>query len=303
MYKMGWRPPSYTYSQYQGEFDAFLDGISAALGSPPPYAGPALQGTAWLPDLDAFIAKETGRIDYTTVHKYPASLCPGDPLPSVTDLINATGTLLYPMLYATHIAQAYAVNQHFRVDELNTVSCGGQAGISDVYASALWSADVSWQLAAVGADGLNFHTASGPYAVFDASGMARPMYYGMRLFSLGTPGNSKLLPASSSLQTHVDAFATLGEDGAVRVTLINLEQTAGGTVKVWAGGRTRATLVRMRAPSLTSSTGITLAGQSWEGSADGKPVGQEATEMVPSDGTTFSVMLPALNAVVLTISP
>jgi hypothetical protein len=74
-------------------------------------------------------------------------------------------------------------------------------------------------------------------------------------------------------------------------------------VTVWAGGRTKATLVRMHAPSLTSSTGITLAGQTWQGSTDGKPVGQLATEMVPSDGTTFSVMLPALDAVVVTILP
>jgi hypothetical protein len=192
----------------------------------------------------------------------------------------------------------------FRADEINSVACGGKAGVSDVYVAALWGADASFQLAAAGADGLNFHTtSSAPYAVFTSAGAPRPLYYGMRFFSLATAHGGKLLPSSNSLTTHVHAWGTLGDDGAVRVALINLEPATATTAHLWVGARTKATLVRMRAPSITAQTGITLGGQTWDGSNSGKPVGSLVTEPVANDGKTFAVMLGALEAVVVTLPP
>ena len=43
-----------------------------------------------------------------------------------------------------------------RVAETNSVACGRADGISNVYAAALCGADVAFQLASIGADGVNF---------------------------------------------------------------------------------------------------------------------------------------------------
>src|SRR5206468_937930 len=68
----------------------------------------------------------------------------------------------------------------------------------NVYAAALWGADVAFQLASVGAVGINFHTPGNHYGVFTASGgsvTVQPLYYGMRLFSIAVPAGAVVVPA------------------------------------------------------------------------------------------------------------
>jgi hypothetical protein len=195
--------------------------------------------------------------------------------------------------------------------EMNSVSCGGAAGVSDVYASALWIADVSMQLASAGVDGVNFHGGAPPggvsyYAPFvlDAAGapIVRPVYYGMRLVSLVTAAHGRLLPATvGTTAATVEAFATVGDDGAVRVLVLRLGEGGPDTVHlaVGAGAPSHATLVRLRAPSLTSSTGLSLGGQTWDGSTDGTPAGTLEEETL--SGTSFT--LAPFEAAVVTLAP
>jgi hypothetical protein len=49
----------------------------------------------------------------------------------------------------------------FRIDEMNSVACGGKAGVSDTFASALWALDTVFAVARSGADGVNIHTFPG----------------------------------------------------------------------------------------------------------------------------------------------
>ena len=45
----------------------------------------------------------------------------------------------------------------FRLAETNSCYSGGKQGVSDTFASALWGADLMYQLAAAGGKGINFH--------------------------------------------------------------------------------------------------------------------------------------------------
>ena len=40
---------------------------------------------------------------------------------------------------------------------MNSVACGGKAGVSDTFASALWALDALFAVARSGADGVNLH--------------------------------------------------------------------------------------------------------------------------------------------------
>jgi hypothetical protein len=189
--------------------------------------------------------------------------------------------------------------------EMNSVSCGGAPGVSDVYAAALWTADISMQLAAVGTDGVNFHGGSplgvpSYYGAFryeaDGSLVVQPVYYGLRLVSLLTAAKARLLHASISPATApVHAFATIGDDGVTRVMLLELGGKA-THVALSAGGSRRADLTRLSAPALDASSGLVLGGLTWDGSKDGRPRGTPRTEALVRQGTTWVVALGAYDA-------
>jgi hypothetical protein len=84
--------------------------------------------------------------------------------------------------FAPHIQTARAAGVDFRVAELNSVACGGTDGVSNVYAAALWGADVAFQLAWAGAVGLNFHTPGSytPCSRCPAALTVEPLYYPRR---------------------------------------------------------------------------------------------------------------------------
>jgi hypothetical protein len=54
------------------------------------------------------------------------------------------------------VAAAAGYGIPFRVTEANSVALGGQAGVSDTLAAALWLLDYSFELAAAGGIGVNW---------------------------------------------------------------------------------------------------------------------------------------------------
>ena len=196
--------------------------------------------------------------------------------------------------------------------EFNSIACSGVSGVSDTYAEALWAADATLELATAGVSAVNFHmsawssTTTVYYDPWQYSGSkltVLPLYYGLRLASMAMAQGGKLLPVSVKASAAVHAFATLGSDGAVRVLLVNLDPSNGGTVSLDVSGAKSASLIRMHAPMLSAKTGITLGGQTWDGSADGNPIGTSKPEgPLAIQGETISVPLPALDAVVVTVT-
>jgi hypothetical protein len=176
-----------------------------------------------------------------------------------------------------------------------------------VYAAALWGADVAFELASIGAVGLNFHTPGTYYALYELASdgtlsSVLPLYYGMRFYSLAAPSGSELVTAAVQTTAAVHAWATLGADRSVRVALISLDPTTNTEVGLEVPDATAASLVRMHAPSLGALSGITLGGQTWDGSVDGRPIGTAIAEILAVEGGTITVSLPSLDAVIVTVT-
>ena len=158
----------------------------------------------------------------------------------------------------------------FRADELNSVSCKGARGVSDVFASALWAPDTLFHLARVGVDGVNIHTLAGaPYEpfAFTHSGdrwqaQVKPMYYGLLLFARAAPAGSRLLATFHVPVAGLRTWATKGPSGTLRILLINDSPTRPLTLAVRPPHPARsATLERLLADGLRATSGVTLAGQ------------------------------------------
>ena len=182
---------------------------------------------------------------------------PGDPgyptipnllrLESSRDLLRGVGPL---------IALAHQHGATFRVDELNSVACKGQLGVSDTFASSLWMLDTLFAMARSGVDGVNIHTL--PEAVYHPFtfervngrwlGAVEPEYYGMLLFAQAAPPGSRLLAVTSTPDPDLRARAALTPEGLIHVVLINDSLTTDHMITLRAPGR-RAQDRDRRAPA------------------------------------------------------
>ena len=73
-----------------------------------------------------------------TGHHYPLG-CAQIPAPSITRLLSPRIRRLEGFSLLRYVSVSRASEIPFRLDETNTVSCGGVAGISNTFASALWA--------------------------------------------------------------------------------------------------------------------------------------------------------------------
>src|SRR6201995_3770615 len=111
-----------------------------------------------------------GPAEALTTHAYAAVRCvkdPSDPLyPSIAHLLSLTASRGQLAGLEREVAVAHRRGDDFRVDELGTVSCSGQEGVSDSMASALWVLDTLFALDKAGVDGVNLHSVKGVNALF-----------------------------------------------------------------------------------------------------------------------------------------
>ena len=119
----------------------------------------------------------------------------------------------------------------------------------------------------------------------------------MLLFHQAAQG--RVVPAECWTTANFTAHAVLGDDHKLRVVLINKDLTNSVTATVATGSsRKMAELIRLSAPSVTSTEAVTLAGS---------PVAKDGTwtprpgEKVPWMKGKSEVSLPAASVALLTI--
>jgi Glycosyl hydrolase family 79 C-terminal beta domain len=283
-----------------------------------PLVGPATGSLGWLSHLGQFLSAEP-TVSQVSVHRYGLSDCITDPglprYPTVANLLSPTTARRMVHGLAPYVAMAHGAGATFRIDEVNSVTCQGQGGVSDTFASALWMLETLFEEASIGVDGVNVHVwpGAGPNQLFTFDqagggwlGSVRPAYYALLMFNQAAPPGSRLLPTQATGAGPISSWAALAPDGSTRVALVNsgLDGTQATTVRV-GPGTCPATVIRMQAPSAYATDGVTLAGQSFATpTTTGRLEGSPVTESVqPSAGGGYQVALPAASAAVLEVPP
>jgi hypothetical protein len=315
----GVRPANYTYAEFLAQWQEWQKAINAPGVAPGmKFIGPSFGGVqpwVWGSDLGSFIRTNSSTLSVISQHWYAGSACSGRATPPdylLRDL-SATGGA---RAIAPFVPQAHAAGLKIRMAEMNSIACNGQAGVTDTFASALWAIDATFELAHTGLDGVNFHmdtddvygaflfnvnTGIKPYAY--SINTVRPEYYGLLFFQQAAPARSKFLPIRLNTRANLKAWATIGPNGTVRVSLINKDRNASGTVTVDLNGYGTARLVRLLAPGYQSKTGVTFGGQTFDGSPDGAVRGTGTYETtVPRDGA-YSIQMPPTSAALFTVNP
>jgi uncharacterized protein (TIGR03437 family) len=135
-----------------------------------------------------------------------------------------------------------------------------------------------------------------PIAVTTTQATARPLYYALLLFRAAARG--RVVPVTvSTTSVNLTAYGALDDDGTLRVIVINKDMTQDAAVSIAPGaGYTTALAMRLAAPAVDSTTGVTLGGASVQ--VDGSWLPAEL-ENVPSSGGAFLTTVRAASAVLV----
>ncbi len=275
------RSSSYSVAHYLNDVKGYVamlkgDARTAAV----PLVGPAFVTQDWDRHVGRFVSTVGARnLAFLTLHYYPFSACSIPSAAGATDaalLSEGVMSSLYQRFsHDSAVARSYGLP--LRLDETNSVSCHGKAGVSDSFAAALWGLDVLFTLAHAGLRGVNFHIydldrSPGHYnpivsmvqrtapTTWVYATTVRPLYYAMLLFR-NAVGYRFLSVTMSNARANIKAYA-VSDRTTVRVFVLNKDTNAAGSVII-APSRVRgtATITYLRAPTLSSTTETTLGGQ------------------------------------------
>lgn len=263
----GHRPAGYDYVAWHTEFRRYKTAIRAVLPRAP-FAGPdiAMASLDW---MQSFARDEAGDLALLTAHHY------------ITGQDNPVSTIQFMLAeekkYQPALSKFQAISASartpWRMCETASFSGGGKAGVSDTFASALWALDYLFVLAAYGCSGANMQTGVNHLGVVskytpihdDLRGRytAAPEYYGLLAFAEAAKGEQIALTSDTG-GLNLTAYAT--RQGAnVTLTVINKDMSRDASVTVFGVAAKQAQIMRLAAPSLTATTGITLGGAAVDG--------------------------------------
>lgn len=252
-----------------------------------------------------------------SIHNYTTTTC-GHRNVTVAELLSPERMQRFDDLSKQLVAVAQQNHLPIALAETNSASCGGMAGVSDAFASAVWGLDYMFNIAQDGYTHINFHfsyrtggSAYNPVQTFGWKAgkeehyrnVAQPLYYAMYMFAKHASGEH-FLPATITTKSNITAFATTACPGCeVHVFVINEDEKASGQVVVHLANHVgAASLLMLQAPSLHSlAADVRYGGQQFD--SDGNIGSPDTTSVAPGTNGDYTFTLPSASAAVLSIGP
>ncbi len=268
------------YSSYARTLEAKVPGI--------PIGGPEIisNKVPWLDSIEGL-----GKLDpgFITIHRYASSSCwpKTSPFwPTIAIMLGEGSSAGLANSVRSAVEFAHSRHEALRLTEVNSISCGGNKGVANAFATALWAPDALFSMIQAGVDSVSWHIRPGqlnaPF-LFTKNGIqAMPELYGLAVFAqMITPG-AELLNSTVSSALHVKGWAVRTPRGT-RVLLINKGgRPANVTLRLGTGGQP-GFVRRLTAPSIVAQNGVTWGGQhiNSQGRWEGKLA---TTEIAGTDG-------------------
>jgi hypothetical protein len=272
----------------------------------------------WAAPFGQYVNATQEQIALLTCHYYKGGATSVPP-PTVENLIAYPDPNL-PLVCGAMRAGALSIhiptpNISWRMSESNSYTGGGEPGVSDAYASSLWVIDHMASIALFGATGVNMHggggstgytvTGDNSYTPIDDDNHgtvleARPIYYGMLLFTM--LGEGALLTTSASAGAlNVSAYTVATGSGGLNIIIVNKDTTQNVQASIACGQTVHtASLLEMTGPSLSATSGVAIQGAMV--GVDGSFAPGAAYTAPQFSGQTVNCYVPALSAVLLQVA-
>jgi hypothetical protein len=309
----GLRQQPWTPVQYNEQIASYRSAIEA-LAPGIPLAGPDTSGSSayekW--GLSEAIYQHPAIL---TGHHYPLG-CAEQPPPSIARLLSQRVRELEEGSLRRYLFVARETEVPFRLDETNTVSCGGVPGISNTFASALWAVSYLTQAMTMGASGINLEgnpancegytplCAPSAEDLADGTLVAQPEWYALLLARslLGErPLHTTIAPAH---RPNVEASTFLAADGTLQFVLVDDDLPGARSVAMHlhvGAGFHGATILSLTAPSPEALTGVELGGEAV--AADGSWAEPSQLPHASNRGGVVTVELKPSSAALVTVAP
>ena len=305
------RSTPWTFSRYDTQLAAYRRAIDRAA---PGLAllGPDVSGSKVFASWGGGAAARE-RLTLLTGHHYPLS-CHTTPRPTIARLLSPPIRQAEEASLRRYMAVSRDSSIRFRLDETNTVSCGGEAGVSDTFASALWATDYIAHAMLAGVWAINFQGNPGncqgytpvcaPSARAGAEGalIAQPEWYAL-LLSKALVGDRPIHTVTTPTQANIDAIALLGAHGELHVVIVDDEPPGArhAAVSLHVGpGFGSARALSLTAPSLAATRGVRLGGRATGG--DGEWPGPAQLKHLSNRAGVIVLDVPPASALLVTIA-
>jgi hypothetical protein len=294
---------TWTENAFAKQFRSFASVMPAGV----PVAGPASGSESYLSQLSSFLQGQP-RVKLATFHAYPLKHCTKHTV-TISQLLSPAATSGFARAQAPYVNAAHHRGRKVQLDEMNGITCGGYAGVSNSFASALWVLDTLYELERIGVDGVNIQTVPGgvqeifgPASGDGGSMVVHPEFYGLMMFAQGSPAGSRLFTIPAKLPANVKLWATRAKDGTQHVTLINDSFSKPRTIHVplpKPGGP--ASVVALRAPHVSATSGVTLGGRSFGRTTTTGTLPSPVPQQTKFAHGGYTVRVPPATAVMLTV--
>lgn len=295
-FKLGYRPVTYSEKDYQNEWNLNFAQIKAEVPRAQ-FAGPDVSDNLYW--AQTFAANNSNNIILLDAHYY-------DDGPATSSSINcqtilSTDDTLDPYLQGLDNASKQA-GLTYRITETNSIWGGGKPGVSDAFAGTLWALDLMWSIAANNGQGVNFHGGElvySPIAVTsDGKCTAKAVYYAMLAFKYGAAGGAIIPVKIDDRNSNYNVYASSISDGYT-MTIINKEQKKDISLIVNLNKPVKSiNVMRLAAPAVDSTTGITFAGATVQSDGSFSPESHEESQ---TGKNSFVIKVPAASAAVVVI--
>ena len=309
----GLRRLPWTYAQYSAEVSSYRRAI-ARVAPGIALASPGVSGSRAFERWGPGVANRL-RPALLTGHHYPLG-CHDAPAPTIARLLSEQIHGQEADSLARYMSVARASGIGFRMDESNTVSCGGRPGISNTFASALWAARYIAETMVAGVAGINLQgnpTNCGGYTPLCAAApkrlaagllRAQPEWYALLLTRALVGDRPVRATMLSTGGANVTVAALLAPGGGLRLLIVDDDPPGRGAaaVSLHVGrGFASTSVLSLTASSPRAQTGVRLAGTAV--AADGSWRAPPGLPRIPVRDGVIALSVPPSSAALLELAP
>jgi hypothetical protein len=307
------------YTTYYARQSQWFAGIRSVTSPTLMFADPACSTfSCWINwNMPGIMSTNRGVIGLYTTHYYAANTAT-----PAADYLLQPSSYTEPGLLQFQSSAAHHMGMKYIVDEMNTNAQDVSSGTapSSEFQAALWALQTCFMFASGGIDGVNIHGNFDPDATFNMASISmtagtpntysltivRPIYYGLLAFQMATANTGTIYPTNITAGTSsaVSAFDTVDKTGVERMTLVNLDEVNSGNVSVTPNSTySSATVCYLTASSYTNTNGVTLCGQTFDGSTNGAIQGTVSYTTITPSGGVYAIPLAVTQAAIVKFNP